>query len=78
MLAKGTSMPCLRACTCSDDGETCEWCVEEDKYGDDDPSYRLSVDPSIEQWCNSGYFESLVGLKLELGFGHLGEFAAGP
>ena len=61
-------------CTCSSlekEGETCECCVESEKY--QDAAYRLSVGPSIERWGENGYSESLVGLELELGFGHLGE-----
>jgi hypothetical protein len=60
-------------CTCSEleEGQTCEFCVEDEKYAD--AAYRLSAGPSIERWGWNGYSESLVGLKLELGFGHLGE-----
>ncbi len=44
---------------------------DEDKY-EEDEEYRLSCHPSIKLWGDYGEPESLVGLKLELPFGHLG------
>jgi hypothetical protein len=42
---------------------------DEDKYGED-AAYRLQYGPSIEQWGEFGFDESLIGLKIVLDFAH--------